>query len=111
MQQKYCDHGRSQALLTMTRPIFFARSDTQWRAAQHEVDEARSYGVDALELWGADRVHARDARGAVYDPARAAAQARIDQTSTVGTAAPCAQRAVRASPPKEKKCGATSPRS
>ncbi len=49
--------------------VVFARSDTQWRAAQHEVDEARGYGVDALELWGADRVSARDARGAVYTPA------------------------------------------
>jgi glycine/D-amino acid oxidase-like deaminating enzyme len=46
--------------------VIFARSDTQWRAAQHEVDEARGYGVDALELWSADRVSARDARGAVY---------------------------------------------
>ena len=25
MQQKYCDHGRSRALLTMTRPMFCAR--------------------------------------------------------------------------------------
>ena len=49
--------------------VVFARSDTQWRAAQHEVDEARSYGVDALELWGAERVNARDARGAVFTPA------------------------------------------
>ena len=49
--------------------IVFARSETQWRAAQHEVEQAHGYGVDALELWGADRVRARDARGAVYDPA------------------------------------------
>ena len=49
--------------------VVFARSETQWRAAQHEVDDARGYGVDALELWGADRVQAQDARGAVYDPA------------------------------------------
>ena len=49
--------------------VVFARSETQWRSAQHEVDEASSYGVDALELWGAERVNARDARGAVYDPA------------------------------------------
>src|SRR5207245_4383560 len=26
MQQKYCDHGRSMALLTITRPILRARS-------------------------------------------------------------------------------------
>lgn len=49
--------------------IAFARSDAQWRSARAEVDEAREYGVDALELWGADQVRARDARGAVYDPA------------------------------------------
>ncbi len=49
--------------------IVFARSLTQWRGAQHEVEQAHLYGVDALELWEADRVHARDARGAVYDPA------------------------------------------
>lgn len=54
--------------------IVFARSGTQWRAAQHEVEQARGYGVDALELWGADRVSARDARGAVYDPACARVQ-------------------------------------
>ena len=49
--------------------VVYARSDTQWRAAQYEVEQARGYGVDALELWHADRVRARDARGAVYDPA------------------------------------------
>lgn len=49
--------------------IIYARNNTQWRSAQHEVEHARGYGVDALELWGADRVHARNARGAVYDPA------------------------------------------
>ncbi len=48
--------------------IVFARSGTQWAAAQHEVEEARSYGVDALELWGPERVRARDARGAVFTP-------------------------------------------
>jgi len=49
--------------------IVFARSDTQWTSAQQTVETAREYGVDALELWGADQVNARDARGAVYDPA------------------------------------------
>lgn len=57
-----CDYERGGT-------IVFARSDSQWRAAQHEVEQARGYGVDALELWGGERVHARDARGAVYDPA------------------------------------------
>ena len=49
--------------------IVYARNESQWRAAHREVDTAAGYGVDAFELWGADRVHARDARGAVYDPA------------------------------------------
>ena len=57
-----CDYERGGT-------VVFARSDSQWKAAQHEVDEARGFGVDALELWGAERVYARDARGAVYDPA------------------------------------------
>ena len=57
-----CDYERGGT-------IVFARSETQWRAAQHEVEQAHGYGVDALELWGADQVRARDARGAVYDPA------------------------------------------
>lgn len=49
--------------------VVFARNDTQWAAAQQEVESARAFGVDQLELWGPERVHARDARGAVYDPA------------------------------------------
>lgn len=49
--------------------VVYARSDAQWRAAAHQVSQARAYGVDALELWGPDKVAARDARGAVYDPA------------------------------------------
>lgn len=57
-----CDYERGGT-------IVYARSETQWQAAQHEVQHAHGYGVDALELWGADRVSARDARGAVYDPA------------------------------------------
>ena len=57
-----CDYRRGGT-------IVFARNDPQWRSAQHDVEQAHSYGVDALELWGAERVHARDARGAVYDPA------------------------------------------
>ena len=62
-----CDYERGGT-------IVYARSESQWRAAQHEVDEARGYGVDALELWPAERVHAREARGAVYDPACARVQ-------------------------------------
>ena len=62
-----CDYERGGT-------IVYARSESQWRAAQHEVDEARGYGVDALELWPAEQVHAREARGAVYDPACARVQ-------------------------------------
>lgn len=57
-----CDYARGGT-------IVYARSAPQWRAAQEEVAAAQRLGVDHLELWGADRVHARDARGAVYDPA------------------------------------------
>lgn len=49
--------------------IAFARSDVQLAAARAEVDEARGYGVDELELWGAERVHAAGALGAAFDPA------------------------------------------
>jgi glycine/D-amino acid oxidase-like deaminating enzyme len=49
--------------------VAFARSAVQLRAARAEVDEARRYGVDALELWGADRVRAAGALGAAFDPA------------------------------------------
>ena len=47
--------------------IAYARSDVQLRAAQAEVAEARAYGVDALELWGADRARAAGALGASFD--------------------------------------------
>lgn len=57
-----CDYARGGT-------IVYARSDAQWADARSTVAEAREFGVDALELWGADRVHAADARGAVYDPA------------------------------------------
>ncbi|MBC7591626.1 MAG: FAD-dependent oxidoreductase, partial [Salinibacterium sp.] len=49
--------------------IAFARSAVQLEAAKAEVAEARSYGVDAIELWGADRVRASGALGAAFDPA------------------------------------------
>lgn len=55
--------------------IAFARNAGQLRSAEAEVAEARSYGVDALELWGADRVRAAgtkrgtSALGAAFDPA------------------------------------------
>ena len=49
--------------------VVYARSEVQWRAAQAEVAEAAEWGVDELELWGEERVAARGALGAVYDPA------------------------------------------
>ncbi len=49
--------------------VVFARSDTQWADARAEVERARAFGTDALELWGPERVRASAARGAVYDPA------------------------------------------
>jgi len=55
--------------------IAFARNPGQLRAAQAEVAQARAYGVDALELWGADRVRAAGTKpgtgalGAAFDPA------------------------------------------
>jgi len=49
--------------------VAYARSAVQLAAARAEVDEAREYGVDAVELWGADRAHAADAVGAAFDPA------------------------------------------
>ena len=50
--------------------VAWARSAVQLRAARADVDEARSYGVDHLELWGADRVAAiPGALGAAFDPA------------------------------------------
>ena len=49
--------------------IAYARSATQLATARAEVAEAESYGVDALELWGAERVGASGALGASFDPA------------------------------------------
>ncbi|MFM9876444.1 MAG: NAD(P)/FAD-dependent oxidoreductase [Rhodoglobus sp.] len=49
--------------------IAYARSDVQFAAARTEVEEAASFGVDALELWGADQVKAQGALGASFDPA------------------------------------------
>ncbi|MGX5681294.1 NAD(P)/FAD-dependent oxidoreductase [Schumannella luteola] len=49
--------------------VAFARSAVQLRAARADVAEAQEYGVDALELWGAERVRATGALGASYDPA------------------------------------------
>ncbi len=48
--------------------IGYARSRTQLKAAQAEVAEAASFGVDPLELWSADRLGAAGALGASYDP-------------------------------------------
>lgn len=44
--------------------IAFARSEVQLAAARAEVDEAREYGVDPLELWGPRN----GALGASFDP-------------------------------------------
>jgi glycine/D-amino acid oxidase-like deaminating enzyme len=49
--------------------ISYARSAVQLSAAQAEVDEAAQYGLDRLELWGADRVRAARALGASFTPA------------------------------------------
>jgi glycine/D-amino acid oxidase-like deaminating enzyme len=49
--------------------IDFARSAVQLRAAHAEVEEAAEFGVDALELWGPQRVRAAGALGALFDPA------------------------------------------
>ena len=57
-----CDYARGGT-------IVYARSATQCAEARSSVEEARVYGVDALELWGPDRVSADGARGAVFDPA------------------------------------------
>jgi glycine/D-amino acid oxidase-like deaminating enzyme len=49
--------------------IDYARSPVQLAAARAEVDEARAFGVDELELWDASRVRAAGALGAAFDPA------------------------------------------
>lgn len=49
--------------------IAYARSNAQLAAARSEVAEARSYGVDLLELRGAGEVGAAGALGAAFDPA------------------------------------------
>ncbi len=49
--------------------VAYARSSVQLAAARAEVDEAREYGVDAIELWGDDHTHAAGALGASFDPA------------------------------------------
>jgi len=48
--------------------VAYARSAVQLETARAEVDEAGEYRVDAIEFWGADRVHAADALGASFDP-------------------------------------------
>jgi glycine/D-amino acid oxidase-like deaminating enzyme len=49
--------------------VAYARSAVQLAAARAEVDEAVAFGVDALELWGPERVRAAGALGATFDPA------------------------------------------
>ncbi|MDJ0334693.1 FAD-dependent oxidoreductase [Salinibacterium sp. G-O1] len=49
--------------------VSFARSKVQLAAARAEVAEARSFGVDSIELWGQQKVKAAGALGATFDPA------------------------------------------
>ena len=49
--------------------VSFARSPVQWKAAQAEVTDAARFGVDKVELWGAERVRAAGSLGATFDPA------------------------------------------
>ena len=50
--------------------VAFARSAVQLEAARHEVSVAAAYGVDAFEVWGAERVSGVSAAiGASFDPA------------------------------------------
>ncbi|MDO7881531.1 NAD(P)/FAD-dependent oxidoreductase [Salinibacterium soli] len=49
--------------------VAFARSEVQLRSARADVADAERYGVDELELWGAERVRAAGALGASFDPA------------------------------------------
>ena len=49
--------------------VVYARSAAQLAAAKNDVADAAKYGVDDLQLWGADRTHAAEARGATFDPA------------------------------------------
>ncbi|HXR44676.1 MAG TPA: FAD-binding oxidoreductase, partial [Pseudolysinimonas sp.] len=68
------------------------RSDVQMAAARAEVEEADGYGVDELELWGAQRAHAAGALGAAFDPACA----RVHPAKLVrGLAAALERRGVR----------------
>jgi glycine/D-amino acid oxidase-like deaminating enzyme len=49
--------------------IAYARSGVQLAAARAEVEEAREYGVDELELWDSPRAKAAGSFGATFDPA------------------------------------------
>jgi glycine/D-amino acid oxidase-like deaminating enzyme len=49
--------------------VAYARSPVQLAAARAEVEEAASFGVDELQLWGQERVRAAGALGAAFDPA------------------------------------------
>ena len=48
--------------------VLYTRSGVQERAGRADVDDAADYGVDPLEWWGPDRVHAAGATGGVFDP-------------------------------------------
>jgi glycine/D-amino acid oxidase-like deaminating enzyme len=56
--------------------VAFARSAVQLRAARAEVEDAARFGVDLVELWGAERTPhgAAGALGATFDPACARLQ-------------------------------------
>lgn len=56
-----CDYARGGT-------IVYARSAPQVRAAHADIAEAEIFGVDPLEWWGPERVHASHARGGVFDP-------------------------------------------
>ncbi len=49
--------------------VSYARSAVQLRAAEAEVADAVRWGVDEVELWGADRTLASGALAATFDPA------------------------------------------
>jgi glycine/D-amino acid oxidase-like deaminating enzyme len=48
--------------------VLYTRSGVQERAGRADVADAAGYGVDPLEWWGPERVHAAGAVGGVFDP-------------------------------------------
>lgn len=49
--------------------VSYARGPAQLASARAEAATAEAYGVDAIELWGPERVRAAGALGAAFDPA------------------------------------------